>query len=98
MIDDRNFELFFGPQECVRVATLAGEKKRAQRTKIVATDVIAVGVFAFDGAKGGRRREERTDAMLGNHPPESAGVWSAYWFPFIEHARVAVEERTIDYV
>src|SRR3989442_10136510 len=98
MIDDRNFELFLSPRERVRVASLAGEKQRAQTTKIIATDVIAVGVFAFDRPKGCRRREERADAMLGNHAPEGAGVWSAYWLPFIKHARVAVEEWTINYV
>ena len=96
MIDDRHTELLFGPQERGRIAPLTGEEERAERAQIVLADVLAVGVFPFDGPERRRRREERSHTMLGDQTPERARVGRADGFALIQDRGVPIEERAID--
>ena len=53
-------------------------------------------VLALDGAEGGRGGEQGGDAMLGDDPPEGAGIGGADGLALVEHAGGAGEQRGID--
>ena len=65
-------------------------------TEIVAAHMLSGGILAPDGAKRGRGGEERTDPVLGDHPPEGARIRRADRLALVEHRRVAVEQRRVD--
>ena len=96
MIDHRFFQEAFRPFEGRRIGALAGEKQRAEFREIMLGEQLALRVFFFDGAEGGRRGEQRRAAVLGNHPPECAGVRRPDRLAFIEDRGAAVQERPID--
>jgi hypothetical protein len=77
VINDRDTELLFGPEERIRVTPLTGKKKGAKAAQIVLVHVIAVRVFSFDGPESRRCCKQDSHIMLGDQPPESAWVGSA---------------------
>ena len=96
VVDHRHAELLFGPSERGGVGALPGEEQRPQSAQVVAADVLAGGIVAPDGAKGGRRGEEGAHVVLRDHPPEGAGVRRPHRLALVEHRRVPMEQRPVD--
>src|SRR6185369_6655548 len=96
VIDDWHAELFLGPRERVRIATLTSEKHRAEVFQIVLSQVFTSMIFAFDGPKSSGRGEERAHIVLRDDAPERAGVRRADGFAFVKHGRVAVQQWSIN--
>ncbi len=96
VIDDRHAELLLGPREGIGIGALAGKKKRAETTEVVLADELSLRVFLLDGAERGRRGEHRRYLVLGDDPPEGAGIGRAHGLAFVENGRVAVEQRRIN--
>ena len=90
-VDHWNAELLAGPQKGIRVAALAGQDQGAQGREVVFADVLTVGVFTFNRAKGGGRGKQNVDIMLGDDAPKGARIGGADRFAFVEHGGAALE-------
>ena len=96
MVDDRHAEMALRPFDGFGVGALAGQEQGAELRQIVFRDEFAARVFLLDGAEGGRRGEQRCDAMLGNDAPESAGVGRADRLALEQDRGAAGEQRRVD--
>ena len=96
MVDHRHLQLLLGPFHRRRIGALAGQKQRAEFRQIVLPDEFAVGVFLLDGAERGRRGEERHRLVLGDHPPERAGIRRADRLALIHDRGRAMKQRPVD--
>ena len=74
MINNPYVEVFLCPQEGIRVTSLASQEKGAEKVQVILADMIAIGIFALDSSQSRRCREQDSYLMLGDDPPESAGV------------------------
>ena len=84
------------PLDGIGIRPLAGEEQGAEAAEGVFLDVFAVGVLLLDGAKGGRRREQRRHLVLGDDSPEDAGIGGADRLALEEDGGAAVKQRRID--
>ena len=84
------------PQERIRVAAFAGQEEGAEAAEIVFAHEFTGGVFALDGAKRSRRREQDLDLVLLDDAPEGAGIGRTDRLALIENGRTALKERPVD--
>ena len=73
----------------------ARNRERSRTGRSAATKAPS-RVLALDGPEGGRRGEEAPDAVLGDHPPERAGVGRADRLALEQDRGRAGEERRVD--
>ena len=95
VVDHRPLQLRLGPLQRVRIAALAGEEQGAKAGQIVLVDVPAVGVLLLDRPERGRRGEQADHAVLGDHPPERAGIGRADRLTLVHDRGVAVQQRRV---
>ncbi len=84
------------PLDGVGIGALAGQEQGAEFRQVVFGDELAVRVFLLDGAEGGRRGEQGRDLVLGDHPPEGAGIGRADRLALVEDRGAAGEQRRVD--
>jgi hypothetical protein len=92
VVNNGHFQLLLRPQERVRVAPLASKEESAETAQIVLANVSTLGVFAFDRPERRRGRKENAHSVLGDNPPESAGVGSTHRITLVKHGRSPVEK------
>ena len=96
VVDDRDTEARFRPVQRVGIAALAREEQRAEAAEVVGGNVAALRILLLDRAERGGRREQHVHAVLGDEPPEGAGVRRADGLALVEDRRAALEERRVD--
>ena len=96
VVDDRHAENLAGPFQRVRVAALAGEEQRAQRSQVVPLRLFQRGVLALDGAYRRRRGEQRVDSVLADDAPEGAGVGRSDRLAFVKNGRCPRQQGRVN--
>ena len=81
---------------CRRIGALAGEEQRAEFRQVVLREQLALRVLLLDGAERGRRGEQRDAAVLGDDPPERAGIGRADRLALVQDRGAAVQQRRVD--
>jgi hypothetical protein len=95
VIDHRHLEQLLGPDHRVGIGALAGQEERAKFRQVVGGDQLSLRVFLLDGAKRGRSGEQSRHAVLGDHPPEGAGIGRADRLALVQDRGAAVQERGV---
>ena len=95
MVDHRHAQLTLGPGDRVGIGPLARQEQRPQTGKVVAADMLALGVVAAHGADGGRRGEETFHPVFRYHAPEGAGVRGADGLALEDDGRRADQQGAI---
>ena len=86
VVDDWNTELGTCPVVGLRIQSLTGQKQGAQGRDVVPGKEFGVRILLLDGSKRGRCREKSVHPMLGNHPPEGAGIWGSHRLSLVQHS------------
>ncbi len=79
----------------VGVEPLAREEQIRKLGEVVTCEIGTARILLLDRSEGRRSREERLDAVFGDHPPEGAGVGRPDRLSFVENRRAASEERRV---
>ena len=80
------------PVEGVGVGALTGEEEGPEGGEVVAGDVLPGRVLALDRAERGRSGEHHPHVVLGDDPPEGAGIGGPHRLALEHDGRVAGEE------
>ena len=88
-------QLVLGPNHRVGIGTFTCKIQSAQARDVVFGDLLALGVFAFDGADRGGGGKETADVMFGYDTPEGAGIRGSDGFALEYHGRIAVDQGAI---
>ena len=84
------------PDDGVGIGPLAGEEQVAQRREVVVRSTcVALRILALDRPERRRRGEEALDPVLGDHPPEGAGVGRADRLALEDDRRRPDEQRRV---
>src|SRR5215467_3680085 len=81
--------------ERVRIETFARKKQRAELSEMILSKQFATWVLTLDRSKHGRGGEEARDIVFGNNSPECACVGRPDRFPFEQHGRATVDQRSV---
>ncbi|EKD38226.1 MAG: hypothetical protein ACD_75C00814G0001 [uncultured bacterium] len=95
VIDDRHADHVFGPMQGVGIGTFACKIEAFKRGNVIFLNKLAFGILFLDRPEGSRSGKERFYFMLGNDPPECAGIWSPDRFSFIENRSGTLKQRSI---
>ena len=95
MVIDGYAQLFLRPDHGVWVGTLARQIQRAQAGNVVFANLLALGIFAFDGADRGGGGKEAADIVFGNDAPKGARIGCAHGLAFEHNGGVAMHQRAI---
>ncbi len=98
VVDDRDAEVVFGPVQGVRIEPFAGQKEGFEVGQVVIFHQFRFGIFAFDGPEGRGGGKHGFDLVLGDHPPEYAGIRRAHRFAFEQNGGAAFEQGAVDNV
>ena len=95
VIVDVDAEGLARPDDGVGVGALARKVEAAQAGDVAPLEHLALGILALDRPKRRRRGEEGAHVVLGDHPPEHAGVRGADRLALEHHRGVAVDQRRV---
>jgi hypothetical protein len=96
VVHHRHLEAIFGPVQGVGVGALAGQEQGLEIGQVVLFHQFGIGVLALDGPKGRGRGEHGLDLVVGDHPPEHAGIRCAHRFALEQDGGAALEQRAVD--
>ena len=96
VVDHRNTQLVLRPQDGVGVGALAGKEQMLQARRVVLCEERGVRIGPLDRAERCRRGEQDLHPVLGDDPPEHAGVGRSDGLAFKQHRRATGDQRRID--
>ena len=96
MVDHRHLQDVLRPDQRVGVGPLASQEQRPELREVIGRQQRRVGILLADRAEGRRGREQHHRLVLGDQPPEGAGIGRAHRLALIEHRGRALDQRRID--
>ena len=96
VVHDRDAEQLARPPVGLGVEPLAGQEQVPEPGQVVPHGQRPIRILLLDGADRGRRGEQGLDPVLGDDPPERAGIGRADRLALVQHARAPGQQRGVD--